>query len=189
MLKYFLVSSKPSSPSHMAKKQNYGEKMKNNTTLFVTRSAMIAALYVALTYFSSIFGLANGAIQFRLSEMLCVLPIFMQEAIIGLTLGCLISNLVTGAVIWDIIFGAFATLLGAIGARLFSRLPTKLLWLTTIPTVISNTVIVPFILIYAYGAEGAYPYFMLTVGIGEIVCAGILGSILCYSLKKSKFLQ
>ena len=162
--------------------------MKNNTTLFVTRGAMISALYVALTYFSSIFGLASGAIQFRLSEMLCVLPIFMPEAIIGLTLGCLISNLITGAVIWDVIFGSLATLLGAIGARLLSRLPAKLLWLTTVPTVLSNAVIVPFVLIYAYGAEGAYPYFMLTVGIGEIVCAGILGSILCYSIKKFNFM-
>jgi len=163
--------------------------MKNNTTLFVTRGAMIAALYVALTYFSSIFGLSSGVIQFRLSEMLCILPVFMPEAIIGLTLGCLISNLITGAVIWDVIFGSLATLLGAIGAKLLSKLPTKLLWLATVPTVLSNAIIVPFVLIYAYGAEGAYPYFMLTVGIGEVVCAGILGSVLCYSLKKSKFLR
>lgn len=162
-------------------------KMKKYTTLYLTRGALIAALYVSLTYASSLFGLSSGAIQFRLSEMLCILPIFMPEAVIGLTLGCLIANLLTGAVVWDIIFGSIATLIGAVGARLLSRLQSKFLWAATIPTVISNAVIVPFVLIYAYGAPDAYPYLMLTVGVGEVVCAGIFGSLLCYSLKKSKF--
>lgn len=162
--------------------------MKKYTTLYLTRGALIAALYVSLTYASSLFGLSSGAIQFRLSEMLCILPVFMPEAVVGLTLGCLIANLLTGAVVWDIIFGSLATLMGAVGARLLSKLPDKFLWAATVPTVISNTVIVPFVLIYAYGAPDAYPYLMLTVGVGEVVCAGFLGSLLCYALKKSKFL-
>lgn len=162
--------------------------MKKYTTLYLTRGALIAALYVSLTYASSLFGLSSGAIQFRLSEMLCILPVFMPEAIVGLTLGCLIANLLTGAVVWDIIFGSLATLIGAVGARLLSKLPDKFLWTATVPTVISNAVIVPFVLIYAYGAPDAYPYLMLTVGLGEVVCAGILGSVLCYAFKKNKFL-
>jgi len=112
----------------------------------------------------------------------------MPEAVVGLTLGCLIANLLTGAVVWDIIFGSLATLMGAVGARLLSKLPDKFLWTATVPTVISNAVIVPFVLIYAYGTPDAYPYLMLTVGVGEVVCAGFLGSLLCYALKKSKFL-
>ncbi len=162
--------------------------MKKHTTIYLTRGALIAALYVSLTYASSLFGLSSGAIQFRLSEMLCILPVFMPEAVVGLTLGCLIANLLTGAVVWDIIFGSLATLIGAVGARLLSKLPDKFLWVATVPTVISNAVIVPFVLIYAYGAPDAYPYLMLTVGVGEVVCAGFLGSLLCYALKKSKFL-
>ena len=99
--------------------------MKKYTTLYLTRGALIAALYVSLTYASSLFGLSSGAIQFRLSEMLCILPVFMPEAVVGLTLGCLIANLLTGAVVWDIIFGSLATLMGAVGARLLSKLPDK----------------------------------------------------------------
>jgi uncharacterized membrane protein len=157
--------------------------MKNNTTLYITRGALIAALYVALTYASALFGLSSGAIQFRISEMLCILPVFMPEAVIGLTLGCLISNLLTGSVIWDIIFGSFATLIGALGARILRKLPKRLMWLATLPTVFANAIIVPFVLIYAYGAKDAYLYLMLTVGIGEIVCAGIMGSVLYYTIR------
>ena len=160
--------------------------MKKNTTLYLTRGALIAALYVALTYASALFGLSSGAIQFRISEMLCILPVFMPEAIVGLTLGCLISNLLTGAVVWDIIFGTVATLIGAFGARLLRRLPSRLMWIATIPTVFANAIIVPFVLIYAYGAPDAYPYLMLTVGIGELVCAGVMGSALYYTLRNRK---
>lgn len=163
--------------------------MKRTSTLFLTRGALIAALYVALTYAAAIFGLASGTIQFRISEMLCILPIFMPEAIIGLTLGCLIANLATNAVIWDIIFGTLATLIGAIGTRLLRNLPKKLMWLAPLPTVISNSVIVPFVLIFAYGVAGAYSFLMLTVAIGEIVCAEIMGLVLYYSLLKTKLFR
>ena len=62
--------------------------MKRSSVLFITRGALIAALYVALTYLSSILGLASGVIQFRISEALCILPLFFPEAVIGLTIGC-----------------------------------------------------------------------------------------------------
>ena len=162
--------------------------MNKGYAIYLTRGALVAALYVALTLASSIFGLSNGAIQFRISEMLCFLPVFMPEAIIGLTLGCLLANLITGALIWDIIFGTAATLLGAIGAWLLRRLPTKLMWLSTIPTVISNSLIIPFVLIYAYGVPDAFFFLVLTVGLGEFVCASIMVSLLYYSLLKSKFI-
>ena len=160
--------------------------MKRNSTLYLTRGAIIAALYVALTYLSSLFGLSSGAIQLRLSESLTILPIFLPEAVIGLTIGCLIANLLTGAVVWDIIFGAFATFIGAMGARLARRLKNRFIWLATVPTILSNAIIVPFVLKYAYGLEGGYFFFMLTVGIGEILSAGVLGTLLYFSLKKTK---
>ena len=159
-------------------------KRKNHTTLYLTRGALIAAMYVAMTYLSFLFGLASGVIQFRISEALCILPIFFPEAILGLTVGCLLSNLLTGCVLWDIVFGAVATFIGAVGARLMRKLPKKLIFLATIPTILANAIIVPFVLLYAYGAEGGYFFFLLTVGLGELVCAGIGGTALYYALKK-----
>ena len=162
--------------------------MKRNSTLYLTRGAMIAALYVALTYLSSLVGLDKGAIQFRISEMLCILPAFFPEAVIGLTIGCALANLVTGSMALDIVFGSLATLLGALGARALRKLPKKLSWLIPLPTILANAVIVPFVIKYVYLTEGLYWIFFLTVGLGELVCAGILGMMLYYSIKKSKFI-
>lgn len=159
--------------------------MKTRPVLYLTRGAAVAALYVLLTYLSSLLGISSGVIQFRFSEMLCVLPIFMPEAVVGLTLGCVIANLITPrVVIWDVIFGSLATLIGAIGARLLARLPEKIKFVATLPTVFANAIIVPFVLLYAYAAEGSYPFFFLTVAVGEIVCATVLGTGLYYALNK-----
>ena len=157
------------------------------TLIYLTRGGMIAALYTVLTYLSFIFGLSSGVIQFRISEALCILPIFMPEAIIGLTLGCFISNLLTGSAFWDILFGSIATLIGAVGAYSLRKVSEKIKWLTTIPTILANMLIIPLVLIYAYGVTDGYLFLVCTVGIGEIVCAGIGGSILYYSMRKSKF--
>lgn len=152
--------------------------------LYVTQGAVIAALYVALTELSTLVGLSSGAIQFRISEALCILPAFTPAAIPGLFVGCLISNLLAGGIPLDIIFGAVATLIGAAGAYLLRRCR----WLVPLPTVIANVLIVPPILKYAYGVpyaigtHSALPFFMLTVGIGEVVCAYILGIALYSAL-------
>ena len=158
--------------------------MNKRSTLYLARGAMISALYVALTYLAFILGLSSGAIQLRISEILCILPVFFPEATIGLFLGCLISNLITGCVIWDVIFGAIATLIGAIGARLFRKLPKKLMFIATLPTLLANMLIVPLILMYAYGLSGGYLYFMVTVGIGELVTAVFGGTLLYYLLSR-----
>ena len=151
-------------------------------TKSITQAAIIAALYVVLTFIANTMGLASGAIQIRLSEALTILPYFTPAAIPGLFIGCLISNILVGGVIWDIIFGSLATLIGAIGT--YSLRKCK--WLAPIPPILSNTIIVPFVLIYAYGVQDALPYLMATVGIGEIISAGVLGMILLKSLEKHK---
>lgn len=156
---------------------------RKSKTRFLTTSAMIAALYVVLTELSAAFGISSGVIQFRLSEMLAVLPIFTPAAIPGVFIGCLISNIMTGGVIWDVVFGSFASLIGALGAWFLRK---KSVYLAPVPTVAANMLIIPFVLRYAYGAEGTIPFFMLTVGIGEFVCAGILGVFLAKTLKKYK---
>lgn len=169
------------------KKMPEKAKRTREITLYTTRGALIGALYVVLTLFAALFGLSSGAIQFRISEALCILPMFLPEAIPGLFIGCIVSNLIAGGVFWDIVFGSVATLIGAVGARMLRKLPKKLAWLATLPTILANMIIVPFVIIYAYGAPDSYPYLMLTVGIGEIVCAGILGYFLYLAMKKHNF--
>ena len=148
--------------------------MKTTRVRFMTQAAMIAAIYVVLTIFISAFHLASGAIQIRISEALTILPAFTPAAIPGLFLGCLISNLITGAMLPDIIFGSLATLLGALGTY-FLR---KYKWAIPIPPILANVLIIPWILSYVYGFPGSIFYFMLTVGIGEVISCGVLGLLL-----------
>ena len=109
---------------------------------FLTTAAIISAIYIVLTLFTNALGLANGAIQIRISESLCVLPMFTPAAIPGLFVGCLISNLLCGCVIWDIVFGSIATLIGAV----FTYFLRKNTYLAVIPPILSNTVIIPIVL-------------------------------------------
>lgn len=158
----------------------YHETKYRARILYVCHAGLIAAIYTVLTVFVGAFGLANGAIQFRISEALCVLPFFTPAAIPGLTIGCLISNLATGCIWQDILFGTLATLLGAIGARLLRRF----IWLIPLPTVLANTLIIPPVLAYAYHAEEGLPILMLTVGIGELLSAYVLGMLFLLSLRR-----
>lgn len=152
--------------------------MRNKKVLFVAQAALIAAIYVVLTYFISAFQLASGAIQIRISEALTVLPFFTPAAIPGLAIGCFLSNLLTGCLPMDVLFGSIATLIGAVGSYLLR----KYKWLVPLPPVIANIVIVPYVLAYVYGAEGTIPFFMVTVGIGEVISCYVLGSILMNAL-------
>ena len=149
-------------------------------THFITHAAVIAALYVVLTYVANALGLASGAIQVRFSEALTVLPFFTPAAIPGLFVGCILSNLFTGCALWDVIFGSIATLLGALGTYALR----KRKWLTPLPPILANTLIVPFVLSYVYGAPGGIPYFMATVGIGEVISCYVLGMIVLFGLNK-----
>ncbi len=146
----------------------------------LTMASTIATLYVVLTLLSRVFGLDSGAIQLRFSEALCILPIFTPAAIYGLFVGCLLSNILAGAVVWDVIFGSLATLLGALGTRALKGNR----FLAVIPPILANTLIIPFVLSFAYGIPGSIPYFMLTVGIGEILSCGVLGLFLYRYVKK-----
>ena len=159
--------------------------MRNKNVSMITQGAIIAALYVVLTMIANAMGLANYAIQVRFSEALCILPFFTVAAIPGLTIGCLISNLLTGAMIWDVLFGSLATLIGAIGTYLLRKHKVLMIF----PPVIANAVIVPMVLRYGYGLTWEYqgvdwsiPYFATTVGIGEIISVGVLGSVLLNAL-------
>lgn len=152
--------------------------MRNKKVLLLVQAALIAAIYVVLTYFINAFDLASGAIQVRMSEALTILPYFTPAAIPGLTVGCFLSNLLTGCLPMDVLCGSFATLLGAVGSHLLR----KCKWLVPLPPVLTNTIIVPYVLAYVYGAEGSIPFFMVTVGAGEVMSCYVLGMMLLNAL-------
>jgi len=124
--------------------------------------------------------ISYGPIQFRISEALCVLPYFTPAAIPGVFIGCLISNMLGGAVLMDVVFGSLATLVGAVG----SWVVRKNRWLVSLPPILSNTLIIPWVLKFAYGSEDLIWYMMVTVGIGEILAIGVLGQLLITVLAK-----
>ena len=148
----------------------------------ITTAAITAALYVILTYAARLFNLDSGIIQVRFSEALCILPCFSAAAVPGLFIGCLLSNVLVANAFWDVIFGSIATLIGAYFTHKLRSRPV----LAVIPPILSNTIIIPFILSYVYNFDGSLLYFAVTVGIGEIISCGILGGFLYSVLKKYK---
>ena len=151
--------------------------MKNKSVLFMAQAAMIAAIYVVLTI---VFAPSSfGEVQVRIAEALTILPVFTPAAIPGLFIGCLIGNILGGALLPDIIFGSLATLIGALFTYLLRK---RSKFLAPLPPILANIVVVPFVLRYAYGVLLPIPFMMLTVGIGEIISCGVLGMIVYLSL-------
>lgn len=140
--------------------------MKNKQVLPMVQAALIAAMYVVLTWLANIFGLANGAIQVRFSEALTILPYFTPAAIPGLFVGCIISNTITGAAVWDILFGSLATLIGAFFTYKLRHISK---WLAPLPPILANILVVPQVLRIVYGAPDSIWYLTATVGIGEVM--------------------
>ena len=154
--------------------------MNRNKTKELALSGMIAALYVVLTWLANAMGLASGAVQVRFSEALTILPVFFTAAVPGLTVGCILANLLTGLALWDVVFGSLATLIGAAGTRMLRNKPL-IAW---IPPVLSNMLLVPIVLMKVYGAPESWFYLVLTVGAGEVISCGVLGLLLYHGLKK-----
>ena len=152
--------------------------MRKNGSLYLAQSAMIAALYVTLTYLSNMLGLW----EVRFSEALCILPFFTAAAVPGLTLGCVLANLLTGCAMWDVIFGSLATWVAAYTAR---KLRHKGWVLAPWPNIIANTLVIPLILRYVYlDTSRTLLGFVGYMAMSEVVSAGLLGYILLHALKK-----
>lgn len=152
----------------------------NKKVLFITQAAMIAAIYVVLTF---VFApISFGEVQIRIAEALTILPLFTPAAIPGLFIGCFIGNFLGGAILIDVIMGSLATLIGAI----ISYMLRHNKYLVPLPPIISNTLIVPFVLKYGYSVPLPIPFMMLTVGIGEVISCGLLGMIVLFALDKYK---
>ncbi len=151
----------------------------NKKMYHLAHGAMIAAVYVALTV--AFAPISFGAIQFRVSEALCILPYFTPAAVPGLFAGCFLSNLMLGSP-WDMVFGSLATLIGAAGSWYLRRHK----WCVYLPPILSNAIIIPWVLRYAYGSPDLIPVAMVTVGIGEVLAVGVLGNVLMVTLERYK---
>ena len=152
--------------------------MKNFSAKNITISAMTAALYIVLTLVSNAFGLANGLIQLRLSEILVLLPVFTPAAVPGLFAGCLLANILTGALLPDVIFGSLATLLGAMGTLLLKRNRV----LSVCAPILSNTLIIPVMMYYTYGIRPVSLSFAC-IFLSELISAGFLGTLFLKALQ------
>ena len=173
---YSNVCSKPSTHKTKLKENKMVKLNQGKKAVFITQAAVIAALYTVLVI---IFNYCSfGPIQFRIAEALTILRYFTPAAIPGLFVGCLLSNILGGAAIWDIIFGSIATLIGAIGTYALR----KNKWLAPLPPIIANTLIVPFVLRYAYGSEGVFAMFFVTIGASEFIVCGVIGMLLLFAL-------
>ncbi len=155
--------------------------VKQSKVLFTAQAAMVAAIYVVLTLVGASF--SYGEVQVRISEALTILPVFTPAAIPGLFIGCLISNILGGCILPDIIFGSLATLIGAFFTWM---LRNKSKYLAPLPPIIANVVVVPFVLRYGYMVPLPIPFMMLTVGIGEVISCGVLGMVLHTALNRYK---
>jgi len=163
-----------------------GAKRKALKTRFIVESAMIAALYSLMTIL--IAPISSGLIQCRISEALCVLPYFTPAAVPGLFVGCVLANLLTGAVPLDIIAGSLATLAAALMARWIGRRvksPAGRL-LVPAPAVLVNALVVGWLLSDVYKVGAPYPLCALYVGLGQIVACYALGMPLLLVLERYK---
>ena len=157
--------------------------MKNSKTRQLATAAIVAAIYVALTLISK--PISIGYVEIRLSEVLCVLPYFLPSSVWGLFVGCMIANIFSGSIV-DIIVGSTATL---IGAYLTSKIKNK--WLCPIPTVLSNTILIPFVIMTYFDTwhTPTYLFNVLGVFLSELVSVYILGIILLIVLEKRKIFK
>ncbi len=161
--------------------------MKKSTLRYITVSAMTAALYVVLSLISNALGLASLQVQVRFSEALTILPAISPYSIAGVFIGCLITNILCGCAIFDIVFGSLTTLMAAILTYFLTRrLSNAKKWVAPLPPIILNSIIIPFILYFGYGLKPLWLSF-ITVFIGEFISAGIFGFVLYSTLVKYKF--
>ena len=153
------------------------EKPKKNAVRYVTEAAVIAALYVALTYVSGLMGLAYGPVQFRISELLTLLPVFTPAAVPGLVIGCAIANISSTVGIIDVVFGTVATLLAAVCTGALRNVQIKgVPVLSTLPPVIFNGIIIAFE-IWFVGDRSPQLFWgsCWTIALGEAAICIILG--------------
>ena len=154
------------------------------TTKNMARSGIIGAIYAAVTLL--LYPISYGGVQVRISEALTLLPLIFPEAIIGLTIGCLIANFFGNGVI-DIIFGTLATLVAAVctyfaGKKLKSK-KSKIIVGGFFPVVL-NAIVVPFTIAVASGSWEAYFIIALQVLLGQTIAVYVFGTFFYLGVEK-----
>lgn len=156
------------------------------------RAGVVSALYVTLTLIFAPF--AFGPIQVRPAEALCLLPLIFPETIAGLFVGCALSNLASPFVLYDVTFGATATLLAGIGTFLIGKYVQNTalkISLGGIFPVLINALIIPFVIVVLCGDTGgyqtafiAYLWYALGILLTQAVWVYGLGTPLYISILK-----
>lgn len=147
--------------------------------VYLARAAVIAALYFALSV--AFNAIAFGPVQFRVSEILVLLPLIFPEAIPGLAIGCFFTNFFFSPFgVFDMVLGTLATLIGAIGTYLLRRRP----FLATIPPIVANTLLVPLIFVLN-DASTVYYLAMFEILASQIITCIVLGMPFTFALKKA----
>ena len=158
--------------------------MQNGKVSYIVKAGLVAALYAVLTVILA--PISFGLVQCRVSEALCVLPAVLGSSVPGLALGCLIANLITGAPVYDIIFGSVATLIGAIGTAFLSKRNMPV-WTFPFPAILSNGLIVGTVLALVYEVPASLLVCMLSVTAGEAVAMYALGLPFLYLIRKKNW--
>jgi len=152
----------------------------------IVRAGIIGGLYVVLSLLT--LPIASGAIQFRVSDALTILPLFFVEAIPALFVGCMLSNLITGCMFLDILLGSLITLVASILTYMVGKMLKKS-WLKVFVgglfPVILNALILPIIWVVCYGAiEYVYYLQALFLLISQSLSVYLLGTPIFITLKK-----
>ena len=166
--------------------------MKNKTTRYLTRAAIIAAIYTLLTVIFQ--PISFGAVQFRISEALTLLPVLFPEAVPGLFVGCIMANLFGGGIWYDVMLGSVATLLASLCARKFRSRP---LLSAAMPVIFNGLIVGPVVYLAYIRAPGEAVNWTLmytsvgTVALGEAVVCYVLGLLLLKLMRRlpGKYLE
>ena len=145
-------------------------------------NGLYAAIYVVLCAVFKPFSF--GLIQIRISEALCIMPLFDTMSVISISIGCFLSNMFFGGEFIDAVFGTIATFIGLFCIRFIKK---DNFFLKMLPTVISNMLIIPFVLRYAYGINEPLWLAAISVGFGEVVSVMAIGFSLYKALNKIGF--
>ncbi len=161
----------------------------NKKTVFLTKAAVIAALYTVLTLISAVFGLAYGGVQFRASEALCVLPLFSAASVPGLTVGCIIANMFSSVTPLDTVIGSVATFLAALCTRKLRHITLRgIPVVSMLCPVVFNAVFIGAEIAFVSGEASFLTVFLvqgLSVGAGEAIVLFTLGTALILWIRKN----
>ena len=137
----------------------------------LVQASLIAAVYTALCMILHPISFGFGGVELRVSEALSLLPMMTPAAVPGLFVGCLLSNLLGGATMLDVVFGSLTTLAAAVLTRKWRSRPL----LAALPPVLMNAVVIGALLRYAYGVAMPLGLCLASIGRGQAAACYAIG--------------